>query len=400
MKTMEEILEYISENDVKFVKLSFCDIFGRQKNVSVNASYFKEACGEGVEIDSSAVGFPTGDTFRLYPMVETITTLPWRPSAGSVVNVICNIGYRDGAPFEGDCCRVIWDAERDFAQTGCSISFMTESEFYITKLDESGEPTLTPVDRAGYLDAAPLDRCENLRRDIVFTLEAMGMEPHSSHHEHGPGQNAVIFRANTAFRSSVNTLLFRSAVRNIANINGLYATFAPSPLEGMIGSNFRIVVDLADRKGAANADKTRAFARGVLARLPEMAIFTNPVRNSYKRLLYKSTPAHLTLNGPLSAVRTGMGNGKVEILSADTACNPFVVLALVLEAGREGLEGRAPEPVEGATLPGSLTEAVEAAEKSEFLRRALPSAPFAIYIDAKRKEAAGLKREDILAAGL
>lgn len=398
MKTLNEVLEYISENDVKFVKLSFCDICGRIKNVSINSSYFGDACRSGYAVDSSATGLGDRGDLLLFPQPQTFSPMPWRPSSGAVVNVMCSIKYPDGQPFEGDCGRLLEDAEKAFAETGYAVSFTTESEFYITKLNVDGEPTLIPVDNAGYLDAAPLDRCENLRRDIVFTLEEMGMKPLSSHHEHGRGQNAVVFQANTAFLSAVNTTLFRSAVRNIAYNNGLYATFAPAPIDGEIGSNFRIVVELTKDGAPVRAKDARRFAEGLLARLPELTVFTNPTRNSYKRLLHRGTPARLTLNGDRSAIRLCSG-GAIEIFSADTACNPFIVLALVLYAGADALAGNAPELV-ADSLPQSLSDAAEIAASSEFLAEHLPEQLLCDYVRIKRAEATELKRDDVIRDGI
>ncbi len=399
MTSVEDVVEYISENDVKFVKMSFCDIFGRQKNISLNAAHFREACEKGVTIDSSATGFERGTDLLLFPKTETVTAMPWRPSSGAVVTVMCGISYPDGTPFESDCAALLDAAEKDFAQTGYAATFMTESEFYITRLTENGDPTLIPVDYAGYLDAAPLDRCENLRREIVFTLESMGLKPQSSHHEHGHGQNAVVFNESDAGTSAVNTVLFRSAVKNIAYSDGLYATFAPSPIENSIGSNFRIVVGLTKNGVAVNSSEATAFAKGVLARLPEIAVFTNPVRNSYKRLLHRDTPCRMTLGGAKAAMRLTSDN-KIEISSADTACNPYVVLALILRSGGEGLRGIAPLPSENAVLPASLDDAVIAARKSEFLATALPKEFFGRYIDKKEAQAIELARDDVLGGGM
>lgn len=400
MENLSEVIEYINDNDVKFVKLSFCDMLGRLKNISVNASHFEEVCHDGVEIDSSGMGLKMGQRLMLYPDIRTIKTMPWRPSAGAVVNVMCNIKHKSGMPFEGDCIDILNGAEKEFAKSGYSISFMTESEFYILKLNEHGEPTLNPVDNASYLDAAPFDKCENLRREIVFTLESMGMMPYSSHHEHGAGQNAVIFRANTPCKSAMNTLLFKSAVKNIANMSALYATFAPSPIPNMIGSNFRIVAEIKKNGVPVGDDELMKMAQGILGRLPDMAVFTNCMRNSYRRLLHKSTPAKLTINGELAALRTDISNGKIELLSADTACNPFIVLTLVMKAALEGAEGRAVKLNEGEVLPQSLSEAVELAKNSTFIAESLPREFLSWYIEDRQAEATSLKLDDILSSGL
>ncbi len=397
MKTVDDIIEYIEDNDVKFVKMSFCDIYGRLKNVSLNASHFAEACAGGLTVDSSAIGLEEGGDLLLVPDIDTVTMMPWRPSTGAVICVMCHIKQPDGTPSAFDGMKLLKITEAEFEKSGYTASIMTESEFYITKLSDSGDPTLTPVDSAGYLDAAPLDACENLRRDIVLTLESMNMMPLSSHHESGRGQNAVIFQANTAYKSAVNTIQFRNAVRNIARTSGRYATFAPSPIADSAGSNFRIVVELRKNGSKASKEDAVKFANGVLAYLPEIAVFTNPVRNSYLRLIYKTTPCRVKLGGEKAAVRLIEGD-KIEIRSADTACNPFVVLTLILKAGLAGLGGAKPQS--GATLPPSLSEAVEAAHKSEFVKDALPSEFVGNYLDKKIKQANNSSPDDIIALGL
>ena len=393
MKTTEDILEYIEENGVKFVKLSFCDIEGKLKSVSVNAAHFAEFTSEGFVVDAAACG-GEGDLL-LFPVPDTVTAMPWRPSAGAVVNVMCRLRNPDGTPYSCDCGRILEDADETFkSETGCEVSFMTESEFYIMKRDDCGEPTLVPFDNASYLDASPLDRCENLRREIVFTLESMGMQPLSSHHEKGKGQNAVIFRANTAYRSAINTVLFRSAVRNIAYNNGLYATFAPCPIDGAIGSNFRIVAELTEDEKPAGDAKVKAFMRGVAARAREIAAFSNPVPNSYDRIAFQSTPCGFG-DGRREGIRF-YGKGKTEMTFADTACNPFVTLALILAAGAEGLNGKRGDVL---PLPTSLAGALDVAEKSGFVRANLPREYLDGYFALKRAQAARTGRENVVAAG-
>ena len=396
MKTIEEILEYIEDNGVKFVKLSFCDIAGRLKCVSVNAAHLADFTNEGFVIDASASGAADGGDLLLFPEPDTITAMPWRPSAGAVVNVMCRLRNADGTPFACDCGKILEEADEKFkAATGCEVSFMTESEFYIMKRDDHGEPTLTPVDNASYLDAAPLDTCENLRREIVFTLETMGMQPLSSHHEKGKGQNAVIFRSNTAYRSAVNTVLFRSAVRNIAYTNGLYATFAPCPIDGSVGSNFRIVAEITRNGRPVDDDKVKAFMRGIAARASEMAAFTNPVPNSYDRLALPETPCGFG-EGKREGIRF-YGSGKTEITFADTACNPFVTLALILAAGAEGMtKKRMPD---ASPLPTSLGSALDIAETSAFVKAELPREYLEKYLARKRRQAARTGRENIIESG-
>ncbi len=395
MKDIGEILEYIEDNGVKFVKLSFCDILGRHKNVSVNASHFGEAA-DGFAIDPLPFGRDCGDLI-LVPRPETFTPMPWRPSAGAVVSVMCRVLRADGKPFACDCGKILEEADADFTRaTGCTVRLMTESEFYIFRLDENGDPTLVPVDSAGYLDAAPLDRCENLRRDIVFNLETMGMQPLSSHHEKGRGQNAVIFRACEPYMSAVNTVLFRSAVRNIAYSNGLYASFAPCPTDGGIGSNFRVVAGISRSGRPVSKEEAEAFARGITSHMHETAAFANPVGNSYDRLALPTAPCGNGIDGRRNAVRV-QEDGKVEIMYADTACNPFTTLALMLAAGAEGMKNdKLPEP---QPMPASLGAALDIAENSAFVRRSLPKEYLEQYFAYKRRLAARTGREDVIAAG-
>lgn len=394
MRNIGEILEYIEDNGVKFVKLSFSDLLGRHRNVSVNASHFAEMA-DGFVIDPAVFGAESD--LLLIPRPETFTTMPWRPSSGAVVSVMCKVRRVDGKPFGCDCGDIVELADKRFMEsTGCSVRLTTESEFYIFRTDESGEPTLTPVDNAGYLDAAPRDRCENLRRDIVFNLESMGMQPLSSHHEKGRGQNAVIFRECAPYMSAVNTMLFRSAVRNIAYTNGLYASFAPCPKDGEVGSNFRIVAALYKNGKPAGDSDAAAFAKGVTARMSELAAFTNPVGNSYDRLALSTTPCGNGSDDRKPAVRVRSG-GKVEIMFADTACNPFTSLALILAAGSEGMTGKKlPDPV---PMPTSLSAALDTAENSEFIRCNLPAEYLEKYFAYKRRLASRTGREDVIAAG-
>lgn len=400
MKTIDEVLEYITENDVKFVKLSFCDINGLMKNVSINALRFGEIYEKGVVIDSSATGFPITEDLILFPDLDTITTMPWRPSTGAVINMICRIKHRDGRVFDGDCGAILKAAEKRFKETGYTVSFMTESEFYIMKLGDDGEPTLTPNDNAGYLDTAPFDKSENLRREIIFNLENMGMKPQSSHHEAGKGQNAVIFQENTPYRSAVNTVFFRNAVRNIAYANGVYATFAPCPLDDSFGSNFRIVAEFKKDGKPISVKQVRSFADGILERIPEMTAFTNPIRNSYRRLAYPFTPCDLTINQGTKSVIRIHDDCKLEIVSADTACNPFITLALLLDTFVDVIGDNIIKSKKNKEIPISLGEAIDLAKQSEFIKKSLPQTFVKSYLAQKQLELRNNGEEDVLRDGI
>ena len=193
----EEVMQYVAEEDVKFIRLAFCDAIGNQKNISIMPGELPRAFDTGIAFDASAVrGF--GDEAKsdlfLHPDPATLTWLPWRPEHGKVVRMFCDITYPDGRPFECDARALLKRAVADAAEAGYEFFFGAEQEFYLFELDETGEPTKIPYDRAGYMDIAPDDRGENIRREVCLTLEQMGITPESSHHEEGPGQNEIDFR--------------------------------------------------------------------------------------------------------------------------------------------------------------------------------------------------------------
>lgn len=209
----EEVMQYVIEEDVKFIRLAFCDVFGRQKNIAVMPSELKRAFSEGVAIDASAIagfgGQVRSDLF-LHPDPSTLVRLPWRPESGSVVRMFCQIRYPDGRIFEADTRSILKAAAAAAKAEGLAFSFGSEMEFYLFKTDGDGNPTKTVYDRAGYMDIAPEDKGENIRREICLTLEQMGICPESSHHEEGPGQNEVDFRYSDPLSAADNAVTFLS----------------------------------------------------------------------------------------------------------------------------------------------------------------------------------------------
>ena len=238
--TPEEVLLYLKEEDVKFVRMSFCDPFGRQKNVAVMADELPRAFEYGIGIDASAIegfnGEVRSDLF-LRPDPSTLVELPWRPQHGRVCLMFCNILRPDGSPFESDTRRILAQAVQRAEKMGFSFAFGTEMEFYLFKTDEEGKQTMEPLDRAGYMDIAPDDRGENVRREICLTLEQMGIRPESSHHEEGPGQNEIDFRYAEALTAADNVMTFQTVVRTVARRNGLFADFSPKPLPASLSPN-------------------------------------------------------------------------------------------------------------------------------------------------------------------
>lgn len=414
--SIEDILSYVGENDVKFIRLAFCDIFGVQKNIAIQPSELPRAFEKGISFDASAIsGFMNVEEsdLLLVPDPATLTALPWRPDHGRVVRLFCDIRRPGGAPFEGDCRRLLRQTAARAAEKGYVCKFGPECEFYLFHLDEEGEPTDRPLDRAGYFDIAPLDRGENLRRDVCLALEEMGFTPEASHHEQGPGQNEIDFRYSAAVRAADNVVTFKAAVKAIAAQHGLHASFMPKPLPDAPGSGMHINMSLYNRDDRnlflGDADgflpEARRFIAGILARTAELSAFLNPTANSYARLGSFEAPRYLTWShqNRSQLVRIPAAEGdfsRMELRSPDPACNPYLAFALLIEAGLEGVEKKLELPAptdrdlyeaggtEGLpTLPASLDEALDLAEASPLVARVVPRATREKYFALKRAEA-------------
>lgn len=408
--TISEVLSFVEENDVKFIRLTFCDLFGVPKNVSIMPGELERAFTEGISFEQSAVeGFQNApSTLYLKPDAGTVSALPWRPSAGRVIRFFCDIVTSDGTPYEGCARSILKRAVAHAARHGLSCQVGTECEFYLFKTDEFGEPTLTPHDHAGYADIAPLDRGENVRREICLTLEEMGFNPETSHHEAGPGQNEIDFRFSDALSAADNLLAFRAAVKAIAAKHGLYASFLPKPFPDWSGSgmhvNFSLVRNGKNIIHAADGlhdPMSEQFVEGVLRHAPEMAAFLNPLPNSYRRLGQFEAPRGIgwAKNGAgphIIHVPPALGEqARIELRSPDPCCNPYLAFALLLEAGLSGLEGGYPLRAQAGTemapgeelLPEDLPAALTAAGNSPLIARVFPESLRETYFTRKRQEA-------------
>ncbi|MCI8349827.1 MAG: glutamine synthetase [Oscillospiraceae bacterium] len=393
--TAKEALRFVQENDVKFIRLAFCDLFGVQKNIAIMPGELARALEAGIPFDASAVpGFwgAGGEDLLLIPDPATLSVLPWRPSQGRVVRFYCRICHLDGSPYEGDTRWLLRQAVAVLGQQGYSCRVGAACEFYLFLLDEQGNPTRLPQDRAGYCDIAPLDKGETVRREICLTLEEMGLLPERSHHGRGPGQNEIAFGYDDALPAADNLVTFRAVVKAVAAQHGLYASFLPKPLPEGEGSSLHIGLSLA-RAGAKLPRQGEAFLQGVLERLGETAAFLNPLPNSYERLAGLGRPLRVgwAMGSRTQPVRVlDKDFSRLEVCSPDPACNPYLVLLLLLQAGLEGiLQDRPllPEGGQGAgRLPESLLGALQAARASDFLRRALPEPLVAQYLDTRERE--------------
>lgn len=414
---IREVLQFVEENDVKFIRLAFCDLFGAQKNVAVMAQELPRAFEDGISFDASAIrgfsGVEDSDLF-LRPDPSTLSVLPWRPSQGRVCHMFCQILRPDGSPFPGDSRRLLRQATRRLSDAGFSCRLGTECEFYLFEADEHGQPTFTPQDQGGYCDVAPLDKGENIRRQICLTLEEMGLHPECSHHEQGPGQNEIDFRHSDPLKAADQMLIFKSAVKSIAAMNGLYASFLPKPIEDRSGSGLHLNLSLF-REGenllAGQAGEAASFLQGVLDRAAEITAFLCPLTNSYRRFGAFEAPRYVTWSrGNRSQLvripAAAAPYSRMELRSPDPACNPYLAMALVMEAGLEGIrEGKAlqpstdrdlyrlpPEETAGlAALPQTLEDALELAEGSSFVAKVLPEEIRTRYCRTLREEAAGIR---------
>ena len=338
----DDVLEYIEQEDVKFIRLAFCDIHGNLKNISIMPDEVKRAFTSGISFDASAIkGFETAEKsdLFLFPVPSTLTVLPWRPSQGKVVRMFCNIKYPDGTPFNTDCRYILENAVKYAKDNGFSIYFGTEFEFYLFKTDENGNPTKIPFDNAGYFDVAPEDKGENVRREICLTLLEMGMKPECSHHEEGPGQNEIDFKYSDAMTAADNAINFITVVKAAALSNGLFADFSPKPIKDCSGNGLHINMSL---KSADGKDYTDHFIAGIMAHIKEMTAFLNPTENSYKRLGEKKAPKYITWSkeNRSQLIRIPAATGeyeRIELRSPDPTANPYITFALLIYAGIDGI---------------------------------------------------------------
>ncbi len=413
--TVKEVLQFVNENDVKFVRLAFCDIFGTMKNISILSSELKDAFENGVSFDAVAIkGFGSiekSDMF-LFPDPATIEILPWRPQQGRVVRLFCDIKKPDGTFFENDSRRILKNAVNKLLEKNLICKIGTECEFYLFETDDKGNPSLIPYDNGGYFDVAPLDKGENIRREICYCLEDMDIYPVASHHEQGPGQNEIDFKFNNADISADNLFTFKSVVKAIASKNGLYASFMPKPLKNESGNGLHINLSLFKNElnifkndRITHSKEAESFIAGVLNRINDITLFLNPVINSYDRFGFFEAPKYVSWShqnrSQLIRIPASKGSkARMELRSPDPSCNIYIALALIIYAGNEGIENNLELPLplnvdvynennmlnNLKKLPSSISEAVEMAENSNFIKKVLPDSFVFEFIKEKKKE--------------
>lgn len=386
--TPNEVMQYVSEEDVKFIRLAFCDVFGKQKNISIMPDELKRAFEYGIAIDASSVAGFGGEIHSdllLHPDPSTIAVLPWRPEHGRVVRMFCDISLPDGRDFEADGRKILENAVKDAEKKGIEFFFGSEMEFYLFNRDERGEPTKEPYDRAGYMDIAPEDKGENVRREICLTLEQMGIKPESSHHEEGPGQNEIDFRYSSPITAADHAVTFRAVVNTIAARNGLFADFSPKPISDKAGNGMHINISAKESSGK---DVLPFVIAGIMNRIRDITVFLNPCEKSFERLGKNKAPKYISwcTENRSQLIRIPAAEKeyrRAELRSPDPMCNPYLAFALIIHAGLEGIEQKA-ELIEAADfnlysardkevkdlllLPKNLDEAKKAAASSDFVK--------------------------------
>ena len=401
MYTKDEVLQFVEEEDVKFIRLAFCDVFGNQKNIAIMSGELERAFTSGISFDASAIrGFTDVEKsdLLLFPDTSTLAVLPWRPSNGKVMRMYCDIKYPDGTSYEADTRSFLKKAVSDAKDMGIVCNFGPEFEFYLFNTDERGEPLPEPYDRAGYFDIAPADKGENFRREVCLTLEKMGIRPETSHHEEGPGQNEIDFKYGDALSAADNAVTFKWVVKTAAASNGLYADFSPKPFSAEAGSGMHINVSVHTLRN--DKDPTREFMAGIMEHIPDITRFLNPISASYDRLGGCKAPKYVSWSeqNRSQLIRIPAASGeyrRLELRSPDCEANPYLAFALLIYAGLDGIKRQltpsapldinlydAPEGITSGLLllPQSLSEAAKRAASSAFVASVLPEAIRKIYI--------------------
>lgn len=426
--TREKVVHEVEQKDVEFIRLQFTDMFGHLKNMAITASQLERALDNRFMFDGYCIdGFEDINKadMRLYPDLNTFEIFPWRPQQGKVARLICDVHNTDGTAFEGDPRFILKKALAHAKEMGYVFEVGPECEFFLFHTDENGHPTTITHEKAGYLDISPLDLGENARRDMVLTLEEMGFVIEASHHEQAPAQHEIDFKYDEALNTADNIMTFKMAVKTIAKRHGLHATFMPKPKPDENGSGMHINMSLlkdgknvfVDEKGELGLSREAYyFIGGIMKHIKAITAITNPLVNSYKRLIPGfEAPVSIawsqTNRSPLIRVPAGKGeNTRIELRSPDSAANPYLAFAVCLEAGLDGIinqimppEGQdinlyelsEKERVERGidVLPETLADALDELEKDSFVTNVLGEKFVQRYVAEKRKEWEEFRRQ-------
>lgn len=409
----------VEEEDVEFIRMQFTDIFGALKNIAITASQLNRALDNRIMFDGSSIdGFASVEAsdMYLYPDLDTFEILPWRPQQGKVARFMCDVYKEDGTPFEGDPRYILKKVLKEAEEMGYKFLVGPELEFFLFHTDDNGEPTTLTHEKAGYFDLSPIDLGENARRDMVLTLEDMNFVIEGSHHEAAPAQHEIDFKYDDALNTADKIMTFKLAVKSIAKRHGLHATFMPKPKMEQSGSGMHINMSLEKDGKNIFADETDQyglskeayyFIAGIMERVKGMTAITNPLVNSYKRLVPGfEAPVYIAWSAknrsPLIRIPAAKGKStRIELRSPDPSANPYLVLATCLAAGLDGIKRKLmpPEQVEGnifeiakdpnrqiEKLPGNLHEAIRELENDNFVQNVLGEHLSKNFILRKREE--------------
>lgn len=419
----EDIIRLVEDEDVEFIRLQFTDIFGMLKNVAITVSQLEKALNNKCMFDGSSIeGFvriEESDMY-LYPDLDTFEIFPWRPQHGKVARMICDVYRPNGTPFEGDPRYVLKKVLKEAQEMGYQFNVGPECEFFLFHMDEEGRPTTQTHEMAGYFDVAPIDLAENVRRDIVLNLENMGFQIEASHHEIAPAQHEIDFQYEEGLVAADNIMTFKMAVKTIAKRHGLHATFMPKPKAGVNGSGMHINMSLENLNGKNVFDDPADdlglsqvayhFIAGILYHMKGMAILTNPLVNSYKRLIpgydapvYIAWSASSNRSSLIRIPTPREDSTRIELRCPDSAVNPYLALAACLAAGLDGIRNKMTPPpsvdtnifamseaeieeMKIAQLPETLGEAIEEFEDDKFFKQVLGNHIYTKYLEAKKEE--------------
>ena len=419
--TKNEISKIVYDEDVKFIRLQFTDIFGAMKNVSITPSQLEKALDNKIRFDGSSIdGFVRIEEsdMALYPDLDSFVIHPWGQERGKVARLICDVYRIDGKPFEGDPRHVLHKALDHAADLGYEFNVGPECEFYLLKNDANGNPTLDAYDKGGYFDLGPNDLGEEARKDIVLALEALGFVIEASHHECGPAQHEIDFMYAKAMQAADSIMTFKYAVKTVSEKHNLHATFMPKPISNQAGNGMHLNMSLfkegknifineKDPNGLSK--EAYSFMAGIMRHIEGISIVTNPLVNSYKRLVPDfEAPVYIAWSAqnrsPLIRIPSSRGQStRIELRSPDPSANPYLALALCLEAGLEGIQkGMVPPPSIDKNifemsrreltrsgvkkLPSNLFEAISKVEKDRFIADVLGSHIYDRYVEAKKRE--------------
>lgn len=428
--TREDIIRIVEEEDVEFIRLQFTDIFGVLKNVAITSSQLIKALDNKCTFDGSAlegvVRIEESDMY-LHPDLDTFAIFPWRPQQGRVARFICDVYRMDGTPFEGDPRYILKKVIKEAEDMGYIFNVGPECEFYLFHTDDDGLPTTLTHERAGYFDLGPSDRAENVRRDMVLTLEDMGFEVEASHHEISPAQHEIDFKYDEALATADNLMTFKLTVKSIAQRHGLHATFMPKPKQEFCGSGMHVNMSLMDKSTGKDifddvngklglSENAYHFIAGLMKHMKAITAIANPLINSYKRIvpgfeapLYIAWSA--TNRSPLIRIPAARGqSARIELRSPDPTANPYLTLAVCLAAGLDGIKNKLEAPsgidvnifdmtdserefVGIERLPEDLYEALQCLKQDKFIMNVLGSRTAKKYIEAKEYEWATYRKQ-------